>query len=70
MGNVPEARVLSVHAVWVTIVCPYCGDVHEHKVMTRRDLFKRHRRAPQCGFVRNQDDRATGYWFQATEADE
>ncbi len=57
--NAPEAQVVARSGAYVTVLCPYCGDRHDHE----RTPGGYQRRAPGCGLWRSQNQRASGYWF-------
>ena len=57
--NAPEAQVVGRSATHITILCPYCGDRHNHE----RTLSGYQRRAPGCGLVRTPEQRWAGYWY-------
>ncbi len=61
--STPEAFVVSVNGLTVTLQCPYCSRLHEHKV--RRHGHQR--LAPACGMYRSGQDRLTGYQFTTKE---
>lgn len=66
MSRSPLAEVTSIHATRVTVRCPYCSALHEHKIRTA-ELGQTEHRAPACGLYRSAADRATGYRFTTTK---
>jgi len=55
----PEAQVVGRSGSHVTILCPLCGNKHDHE----RTKGGFNRRAPGCGLVRTPEQRWAGYWY-------
>jgi hypothetical protein len=64
-AEAPDAPVIRADARSVYVRCPYCGAQHAHE---RRSMPRgeRTRRAPGCGNIRSNAQRATGYWITTT----
>lgn len=64
--DAPAAEVVHVHGKRVSVLCPYCGDQHEHTV---ESLGRPERRAPGCGLTRSTAQRVAGYTFTTSRKD-
>jgi hypothetical protein len=61
-SEAPEAPVIGGDARSVYVRCPYCNGRHQHERRTM-PRGERSRRAPGCGNIRTNAQRATGYWI-------